>query len=270
MPGFVDVTGWTTEEVRRLGHADDEDPRDSNYSHRNLARRNPYGYNRQTYTKPASAKFAISDVWAAACAAQRINGEYLKEPQRVFDKDTGLTHDAKRRNRDVMMDFLLNPENLTVEDVERGEYCRQFLQGDLTFRSLKGTLTEFDAAVRKVLAVTDHFSSQFQKYELAIVACLPASVERTEARQNSDNRMQFAQGGLIGKVGDKITAGVEVIGAAYSKEYNIYWIRGITDQDQPVMFSNKEKLDVGTHLTIQGKVKAHRDNLTQLNYVKVL
>ena len=26
MPGFVDVTGWTNEEVRRLGHADDETP----------------------------------------------------------------------------------------------------------------------------------------------------------------------------------------------------------------------------------------------------
>jgi hypothetical protein len=36
------------------------------------------------------------------------------------------------------------------------------------------------------------------------------------------------------------------------------------------MFSNKEKFDVGTHLTIQGKVKAHRENMTQLNYVKVL
>jgi hypothetical protein len=36
------------------------------------------------------------------------------------------------------------------------------------------------------------------------------------------------------------------------------------------MFSNKEKFDAGTSITIQGKVKAHRDNLTQLNYVKVL
>ena len=25
MPGFVDVTGWSSEEVRRLGHADDYD-----------------------------------------------------------------------------------------------------------------------------------------------------------------------------------------------------------------------------------------------------
>jgi hypothetical protein len=63
---------------------------------------------------------------------------------------------------------------------------------------------------------------------------------------------------------------VEVISANYSQQYNIFWIRAITEQDQPVMFSNKEKFDAGTSITIQGKVKAHRDNLTQLNYVKVL
>jgi hypothetical protein len=63
---------------------------------------------------------------------------------------------------------------------------------------------------------------------------------------------------------------VEVVSASYSQPYNIFWIRAITDQDQPVTFSNKHKFDVGTSITIRGKVKAHRDNLTQLNYVKVL
>jgi hypothetical protein len=37
-----------------------------------------------------------------------------------------------------------------------------------------------------------------------------------------------------------------------------------------VMFSCKNGHSAKTWLTIQGKVKAHRDNLTQLNYVKVL
>jgi hypothetical protein len=58
--------------------------------------------------------------------------------------------------------------------------------------------------------------------------------------------------------------------STYSPQYNIFWIRAITDQDQPVMFSNKQKFDAGTSITIQGKVKAHKDNMTQLNYVKVL
>jgi hypothetical protein len=82
--------------------------------------------------------------------------------------------------------------------------------------------------------------------------------------------MQFARGGLIGNIGDKVMTNLEVISASYSQQYNIFWIRAITDADQPVMFSNKQKFDSGTSITIQGKVKAHRDNMTQLNYVKVL
>jgi hypothetical protein len=259
MPGFVDVSNMTSEEVRRMGHADDCDdvdfrPRGKSYASK----------------KPVGTKFTMSDVWAAACAAQRVNGSYVKEPVVVYNESTQSNTVIKRRNRDIMMEFLQDPTRLVVDDIERGEQCRQFLQNDLTFRTLKGKVTDFDTAVKKVLAVQDLFDSYTHKYELAIVACLPASVERTESRQSADERLQFASGGLIGKVGDKISSNIEVVGAVYSQQYGIHWIRAITDQNQAVSFSNKQKFDVGTHLTIQGKVKAHRDNLTQLNYVKVL
>ena len=269
MPGFVDVSNMTAEEVRRMGHADDCD--DVDFQPRRSFKRNPYGYNDNNRpARSVSARYSVSDVWAAACAAQRINGEYLKEPQRVFDKATGLTHDAKKRNRDIMMEFLANPTQLTVDDVERGEYCRQFLQNDLTFRTLKGKTGDFDTAIRKVLAVQDQFDTWHHKYELAIVACLPASVERSEVRQNSESRVQFATGGLIGEIGNKVDLNVEVLNSNYSKQYNIYWVRAITEADQAVFFSSREAYDPGTHLTVKGTVKAHKDNLTQLNRVKVL
>jgi len=261
MPGFIDVTGWTSEEVRRMGHADDYD---EEYTPRQKFK---------TYApRPTGNSYTVSDVWAAACAATRINGGYFKEYvyEQYSDNLAEPPAIVKRKNRDVMMEFLFNPGQLTVDDVERGEQCRQFLQNDLTFRTLKGKTGEFDTAIRKVLAVQDRFDSYNHKYELAIVASLPAGVERSEQRQNSDSRVKFAKGGLIGNAGDKVTLGVEVLSAVYSKQYNIYWIRAVTDQDEPVFFSNKEKFDVGTHLTIQGKVKAHKDNMTQLNYIKVL
>ena len=259
MPGFVDVTGWTAEEVRRLGHADDYDDVD----HRPRRKFQPR-------VQPASVRYSVSDVWAAACAADRVNGGYCKEPVMVYNESTQTNTVIKRRNRDIMFEFLANPDRLTVDDVVRGEQCRNFLQNDLTFRTLKNKTTDFDNAVRKVLAVSEHFDSYQNKYELAIVACLPASVVRSEQRQNTDQRMKFATGGLIGQVGQKAMLNIEVVSANYSQQYNIFWIRGITDQDQPVMFSSREKFDAGSHLTVQGKVKAHRDNLTQLNYVKVL
>jgi hypothetical protein len=105
---------------------------------------------------------------------------------------------------------------------------------------------------------------------MAIVASLPASSARAQKRATADERVQFARGGFMAQPGAKISAQVEVLSAVFSKNYNCWFIKGITDQDQPVFFSYREGMDIGTHLTIQGTVKAHRDNLTQLNRVKVL
>lgn len=262
MPGFVDVSNMTSEQVRRMGHADDYD--DVDYQ--------PRGRRAPARTNPVlQVGHSVSDVWAAACAAQRINGGYVKEPVMVYDESTQSNTVIKRRNRDIMMEFLANPTQLTVDDVAEGERVRNWLQNDLTFRAVKGRLTEFDASTSKCLAVADRFYTVTHRYELAVVACLPNSATRSQQRQETDARVKFAQGGHIGTIGAKVTLNLEVLSATYSQQYNIYWIRGITDADQPVTFSNKEKFDVGAHLTVQGKVKAHRDaNLTQLNYVKVL
>lgn len=261
MPGFVDVSNMTSEQVRRLGHADDYD--DVDFQPRRKL-------NSYTPTRSTSAKYSVSDTWGAACAAHRLNGGYVKEYVYEWDEVAQINKVAKDKNRNLMMHFLANPTQLLVEDIERGEHCRKYLESDLTFRTLKNKTGEFDTAIRKVLAVQEHFDDHFHKYELAIVACLPQSVERSELRQNSDSRVQFAQGGFVGKVDDKVELNVEVLNSNYSKQYNIYWVRAITEADQAVFFSNKASFDPGTHLSIKGTVKAHKDNLTQLNRVKVL
>jgi hypothetical protein len=258
MPGFVDVGGMTAEQVRRMGHADDYDHETKRFGRVAPPRTNTVLQTGHT----------VSDVWAAASAAQRVNGGYFKEEQ--WMQSAVPPYIAKRRNRDVMMDFLHGVETLTDEDREAGEQCRDFLAKDLTFRAIKGQLTDFDRSVQQVLAVKDRFYTVSNRYELAVAASLPSSVDRARQREAVDARTKFAQGGLIGKVGDKVQLQIEVLNVVRSKQFPIFWIRAISDQDQVVSFSHKESFDMGTHLTIQGKVKAHRDNLTQLNYVKVL
>jgi hypothetical protein len=256
MPGFIDVTGWTSEEVRRLGHADDD-----------------YETPRQTWkprAKPASVKHSVDNVWGAACAAQRINGAYIKATEYRFDENLNHTVVAKHRNRDIMADILANPAVLTVEDIAQGQACRKFLEQDLTLRALKSQLSGFDESVKKVVAVTEEFDTVTHKLELAVVACLPASCERTLARQGVDSRVRQTTGEYVGAVDTKVALNVEVVSATYSQTYGIFWVTAITQDNQAVFFSNKEKFDAGTHLTIKGTIKAHRDGKTQLNRVKVI
>lgn len=264
MPGFVDVSNMSDLEIKRLGQADDYD--------------NPPTWNRDrnratsTQVVLKQVGHSVSDVWAAACAANRINGGYHKESVYEWNELEGINKLVLRKNREVMMEFLANPDRLLVEDVEAGEQCRTFLQHDLTFRTIKGTTNDFDRSVGQVLAVQDRFYTVSNRYELAVVACLPASWQKAVARQAKTERIAEARGGFVGEVGTAVQLNVEVLGSAKSKEFNIYWVTAITDADQVISFSNKEAWDVGTHLTIKGKVKAHvqRTNLTQLNYVKVL
>lgn len=214
--------------------------------------------------------FSVDDAWAAAAAAQRVNGEYVKDTQYRHVEETGETILVKHTNRAVMLQFALNPHTLLSEDRAQGQLCREFLQKDLTFRAIKNQLNGFDLSVQRVLAIEDQFDSRRHKLEFAVLACLPASVARATARQAVEDQLAFAAGGLIGKIGDKITTNVQVLTSTYSKNFGIFWIKGVTEKDEPVLFSHKESYDPNTWLTVRGSVKAHRDNLTQLTRVKVL
>lgn len=256
MPGFIDVTGWTSEEVRRLGHADDD-----------------YETPRQTWkprSEPQGNIHSVDNVWGAACAAQRINGSYVKATEYRFDENLNHTVVARHRNRDIMADILANPAVLTVEDIAQGQECRKFLQQDLTLRGLKSQLTDFDRNVAKTLAVNNEFNSVKHKLELALVACLPESQKRALARQETASRVRQTTGGYVGAVDSKVELDVEVVSANYSQNYGIFWVTAITQDNQAVFFSYRSKLETGSWIQIKGTVKAHRDGKTQLNRVKVI
>jgi len=255
MPGFVDVSNMTSEEVRRMGHADDYDTPDTW-----KPRKHPSSVHQDSY--------AVSDVWAAACAAQRHNGSYLKE--NIYHHDGQPVKTIKIRNRDIMMQYLQNPERLLVEDVEAGEELRRWLQNDLTFRALKDQLTDFDRAAQQCLAVQDRFYTVAHRYEMAIVASLPNSHAKARARETTQDRLADTTGEFVGTVGTKIQLSVEVIRSVFSKNWNVNFATAITSDNRAVFFSHKKPLTVGEHYTIIGTVKAHKDGQTQLNRVSFI
>lgn len=261
MPGFVDVSNMTSEQVRRMGHADDYDTPET-WKPRKAApaRTNPV----------LQVGYAVSDVWAAACAANRINGGYVKEYVYEWDEATQTNKVAKDKNRNIMMHFLANPTQLTVNDVEAGESLRNWLQNDITFRALKSQLTDFDSAAQKCLAVADRFFTVSHRYELAVIAALPNSQAKAKARETTQDRLRTTSGELIGNVGDKKQLNVEVIRTVFSKNWNVWFATAVTADNCAVFFSYKNPLTVGHFITIRGTVKAHKDGQTQLNRVSVI
>ena len=256
MPGFVDVSNMTAREVRMMDHAADAD--ETNQPRRQWKSR----------AKPAGIKHSVDNVWGAAVAAQRINGSYVKED--LYDYDDNSPKIVKRRNRDIMVDILANPAQLTVEDIAQGQECRKFLQNDITFRALKNKLTEFDGSISKVLAVEDDFDTVKHKLELAVVACLPQSHARSLERQAIQERVRQTSGELIGNPGDKVTLVVEIVKSNYSQQWNTWYATGVTPDNSAVFFAYRQELARGAKYTIQGTVKAHRDGSTQLNRVSII
>ena len=259
MQGFVDVSGMSYQDVKRMGQLDDYDHETKRYGRVAPPRNNPV----------LQVGFSVSDVWAAACAAQRINGDYCKEAVYAYPTDQPAVV-VKRKNRDIMMEFLQNPDRLLVEDVEAGEELCNWLQNDLTFRALKSQLTEFDTAAQKCLAVQDRFYTVTNRYELAVVACLPNSKIKAEAKMQTQDRLRETTGELIGNVGDKIQLNVEVIRTVFSKTWNCWFATAVTADNRAVFFSHRQQLIVGHFHSIKGTVKAHKDGQTRLNRVSFI
>ena len=245
MYGFANVSNMTNRQIQRMGHEDDVTP-----------------YRARTNTKKVVLNLNADDVWAAACQAQRTNGAYVKL--------SVLTEDDKSQNklsnRQIVESLLVDTTLITDESREEGKKVRAFYQA-FTFKILQGKqLSEFDnnamlIANREVITGT---------YDLAVIASLPSCYERGVKRQTVDQRVNFATGGLIGTVGNKVSTSVEVLRSAFSQTYNVNFITGITSDDQVVFFAYKSELEVGKMYDIYGTVKGHRDNTTQLNRVKVI
>lgn len=206
--------------------------------------------------------FDADDVWSAACAAQRINGSYIKLCM-ISESDPATT---KLSNRMIVEQLLADPFTITDEDREQGKKVRSFFQA-FTFKILQGkALSEFNntamlIANRNVITST---------YDVAVIASLPSSYERGMKQRTIEQRITFASGGFLGTVGAKASVAIEVLKSVYSMKWETNFITGITSDDQVVFFAYKIELEVGETYNICGNVKAQRDTTTQLNRVKVI
>jgi len=204
------------------------------------------------------------DVVAAACAAQRVNGTYIKVPLQLGDANHP---NAKPRvtNRELLYKFLEDPYNILDIDRELAVKVNDFYKG-YTFKLLSGSyLSEFDRSVMKILE--EEFTPE--GYNVALLTSLPQTYLRAKKRDEADRRTRFAQGGYIGKIGERLNLQVEVIKCVFSQKWGIFYITAMTTSDQAIFFGYKQEVATGTVLNINGTVKRQDNNQTQLNRVRV-
>ena len=216
------------------------------------------------FTRPT---YNVADVFAAACAAQRINGEYLKTDDiTYYDDGHEYSHKVNRvANKTLVHQFLKGELGMTLEDHEMGDKVMQYCRG-LTFKLLTDKrLSDFEATMLTIVEK----STTDSNYDIAVVASLPASYERSLVRAEQNIRLREAAGCLEAPVGSKVELDVEVVRCNYSNEWGVFYVTAIADAGV-VYFARNSKIDVNSNIRIKGKVKRHKEDRTQLSHVKVL
>ena len=229
------------------------------------------GHNIQRGKKTPAPKRTVAwsaeTVWAAAAYAHRINeGEYRKENEYRIDENGCYTHDVVRgRNRDIMHQALRDKSLITDQDRDLGNRARGYVSKAILIKTLKGTLSEFEQSLQRAVGMTD-FDEWNSRMELAIVASQIRSYEQAVQLESAMDGISFEP---VATIGAKVDTEITVVKSVYSQNFGVYFITGITTDRRAVFFSYRDRLANGHQCRIRGTVKAHRDNSTQLNRVRM-
>jgi hypothetical protein len=199
-------------------------------------------------------------LWSAAQAAYRLNGGYLKVPDRVGDQIVRPT------NREIVTIALYDHSLITDADRASAQECRQFMTHMATLNALKGTLSEWGEITAKVCQLDKIVSN----YDVAVITAMPQALAKARKREAVEARLNACNAEPVGKPGDKVELAVEIIRNSYSAKFNTWFVSAITNDNHAVFFAYRESLAAESHVTIRGTVKRHTDRATQLNRVKLV
>ena len=231
------------------------------------ARSNPFAYRRPMAKKiPVTVTLVTADqVWTFAATADRINGGHIKEDQRSSDGQCVIREANKAMLKRWLREGYCGED--TPEDRDVGAAARAWHRGRLLMTALKRPLTEFENMLNRAAGL-DEFALEVNQLEIAIIA---SQIQSYRSGVAEEQKMWGTDISPLAPVGTKVEFQVEVIKSVYSQNYNTNYIRAVTlDTRKVVMFTYREGMDPDTVITIRGTVKAHREDCTQLNRVKVL
>jgi hypothetical protein len=199
-------------------------------------------------------------VWAAACAAYRVNGGYFKQAEVTADGKI-----VRPTNRELVKQYLDEPGAVVADDLEQGRKCRQDLLKQTTMSALKNRATEWDLLTAE-MASLDTITTD---YQLSVITAMPKSHSQNLARENVDSRLAYCDSDPVGRVDERVELLGQVVRSNYSNQYNTHYVTVITDANRQVFFAYRERMEPGANIKICGRVKRHADRATQLSRVKI-
>ena len=222
----------------------------------------------------AVKEFPTTKVLELACAAQRVNGSYVKESVAVYAED-GVVMYTKYPNKILMMvtldDKVIIPDvkalKVLPEDTARAEEILKYYKR-LLFAAIEGD-SEFLTTINSILG-----SDVVKENQLGYVACLPSVQARDASHLQVKKAASRVEEGYLGKVGDKLEdLDCEILEVTKSKNFTGWNVCAIINNKMASWMSQIE-LKTGPCVVVKAKVKDHSkhwkhgNDETRLNFVK--
>lgn len=219
-------------------------------------------------------EYPTQHVLELACAAQRINGAYIKETNTVF-ADDGVAVYTQYPNKIMMLYSVddkmvvadLKALKILPEDVVRANEIRAYYKR-LLFAAIDGE-SEFLTSINTILG-----NEMVKENQFGYVACLPSVQLRDQSHLKVKKASSRVEEGYLGKEGDRLEdLDCEILEVIKSKNFTGWNICAIINGKMASWMSQVE-LKTGPCVIVKAKVKAqgkhwkHQNDETRLNFVK--
>lgn len=226
-------------------------------------------------------EYPMQTVLELACAAQRINKDYIKESEPIYSEDNQLMY-YKQPNKvcmlhtlgEIKFDQSTDPKiiptvlKVTMEDHELAEEIKKYFRR-LMFAAIQGD-NEFKTEVNSLLN-----SETIPTNKFGFIACLPSVYKRDYAKTQIEKRIKTVDNGYLGDIGSIVfDKDCEILSSQRSKNFEAYNVDAIIDNKMVSWMSQKD-LKLGPAVIVKAKVKdqgfhwKYKDTfVTRLNYVK--
>jgi len=226
--------------------------------------------------------YPTQQILELACAAQRVNGSYIKTQEVIFsnEEDGQFKPMYTKQPNKILMLVTLDPKfwtadpkdqpyplKVTQEDKDVAEAIKKHYR-KLAFSAVAGT-NEFETSVNSILN-----SETVPVNHFGYVACLPSLHVRDVMQTNVKKAARDADEGWLGEVGEWVMdLDCEILLVQRSKNFDA-WNIDATINNKLVSWMSKAELKTGPCVVVKAKVKdltthwKHETPVTRLNYVK--